>query len=236
MTQDKDTILDRIRKLLAMAADSTSPNEAAIAAKRARSMMDKHGISLDEIREKSNFGEGTVGTSRKFVAVWEQSIAIAVANYNDCIAGYKYASGGYKTIEFRGYLADVKMCEFMFAMITMSAIKMAATVSVVNGRYNARLGTRFKGGYSSEIVSRLEAMTAERKQASMSTGTDLMVIKIDQVREIYGPSCYTKVSRAVAVREDAIEAERAGRDHGKRVNIHACFEDQSTEILELGHD
>jgi len=227
MTQDKDIILDRIRKLLAMASDSASPNEAAIAAKRARSLMDKHGISLDEIREKSNFGEGTVGANRKFVAIWEQSIAIAIANYNDCIAGYKYSAGGYKTIEFRGYLADVSMCEFLFVMITQAAIKMAATVSVVNGRYNARLGTQFKGGYSAEVVERLKALTEERKQDLISTGTDLMIIKLDQVMEMFGGPSYTKVRKQVATQDDAIEAARAGRDYGKRVNIQACFDERS---------
>ena len=42
-------IMERVRKLLAMAKDATSPHEAAIAARRARSLMDKHQLEEHEM-------------------------------------------------------------------------------------------------------------------------------------------------------------------------------------------
>ena len=39
-----EKIIERIKKLLRLAEDNSSPNEAMIAAKRARSLMDQHQI------------------------------------------------------------------------------------------------------------------------------------------------------------------------------------------------
>jgi len=48
MTKD-EKILKRIKNLLDMAMDSSSPNEAMIAARRSRALMDEHQISKDDL-------------------------------------------------------------------------------------------------------------------------------------------------------------------------------------------
>ena len=59
---DEDKLIDRIRKLLALAEDAASQNEALIAARRARSLMDKHQITKGDIERAagSQFLETTV--------------------------------------------------------------------------------------------------------------------------------------------------------------------------------
>ena len=55
-----DKIKERIAKLLAMAKDAASPNEAAIAAGRARSLMDKYQLDEYDIKDAApvQFAQG----------------------------------------------------------------------------------------------------------------------------------------------------------------------------------
>ena len=47
---DRDKLLERARKLFAMSQDSGSPAEAAIADRRLSALMEKHDITLDQIK------------------------------------------------------------------------------------------------------------------------------------------------------------------------------------------
>jgi hypothetical protein len=47
-----ERIIDKIRKLLALAADATEPNEAALAAERAQALMIEHAIEEEAVRAK----------------------------------------------------------------------------------------------------------------------------------------------------------------------------------------
>lgn len=47
---DRDKLLERVRKLHAMSQDSSSPAEAAIAARRLKALMSEHRITFEEIR------------------------------------------------------------------------------------------------------------------------------------------------------------------------------------------
>lgn len=60
MMPDIEKILETIRKLLRMAGDAGSPNEAAIAAGRARKLMDKYRVSLSDLKESNGFGFANV--------------------------------------------------------------------------------------------------------------------------------------------------------------------------------
>ncbi len=47
---DRDKLIERARKLFAMSQDSGSPVEAAIADRRLSALMEKHGITLEQIK------------------------------------------------------------------------------------------------------------------------------------------------------------------------------------------
>jgi hypothetical protein len=80
-------VIDKIRKLLAMANCAGSPKEAVVAAKMARSLMDKHQIEESDIGEKTSFGTSSNSTAKARWPVWIQSIALIVAKWNDCVCG-----------------------------------------------------------------------------------------------------------------------------------------------------
>jgi len=48
---DKAGLLERVRELFAVSSDKSSPEEAAIAARRVRKLMDDNDISLSELKD-----------------------------------------------------------------------------------------------------------------------------------------------------------------------------------------
>lgn len=216
---EKDKIIERVQKLLAMAADESSPNEAAIAAKRARSLMDKYQISLGDMLRNSEFSQSKVGLSRKFMPIWENWLAIAVANYNDCIASLDMNDYKYKTVMFKGYDSDVKMCEYMYVFL-VEACKRHCSMQVTGSRYNARVGTAYKEAFSGAVCDRLNDMTRNRKESMISDGRSLMVIKRDLVEQEFGKPGYKQYKHNVRNVADEMAARKMGMEAGRKVPLH----------------
>lgn len=86
MEHDLTKVKERIAKLLAMAKDASSPNEAAIAAQRARGLMDKYQLDEYDISEAAPDVFGEQDITRVFAAIpyHMDILAVAVALYNDC--------------------------------------------------------------------------------------------------------------------------------------------------------
>ncbi len=54
MNLEYEKIINRVKKLLALSNDTSSPNEAAIALKRVRSLMDKYQLTHEDILTEEN--------------------------------------------------------------------------------------------------------------------------------------------------------------------------------------
>ena len=84
--EEREKVYDKVRKLLAL---STSPNEheAALAAERARELLDKYQISLAEV-DSAEFteiieGEG-IKTGYSSPRQWLHTLAMSTAKAFDC--------------------------------------------------------------------------------------------------------------------------------------------------------
>jgi hypothetical protein len=242
-TTDLQKIKDRIAKLLAMAEDSSSPNEAAIAASRARKLMDKY--QLDAMDCQAGFVEEflAMNATRHFAAfpLYLSFFGCAIAKYNDCqaifdwgIVDFKKKVGDRKkmgkALQFRGYQSDVEMCVQMYNSLEAAINKLCKEYMDGLGlpKYNVRLGGQFKHAAIGTITRRLGQMTKEREALtgqSGSTGTALIVAKEKAVAERFGEIKY-KDGKAPAVesRED-LEAFHAGVAAGQKVEIVRSIED-----------
>ncbi len=178
-------IKERIAKLLAMAKDAASPNEAAIAAQRARKLMDQYQLDEYDISEAAPdvFAEEAVGIVRASVPTYLGTLAVAVARYNDCHARYQWANVEQKDIDrrraegrdakthgkrikFQGYANDVELCKQMYEYLCANMDKLCKEYMSVNhpGRYNVRIGTEYKSSAVAALCARLKAMTKERME------------------------------------------------------------------------
>lgn len=224
-----DKVKDRIAKLLRMAADAGSPHEAAIAAKRARAMMDQHQLDEFDINvegKKHNFQAKQSGKPYMTMPRWISILAVAVASYNDCHARYEkvFKNGKWANIvTFLGFKDDTEICDEMFQRLMDFANKTAAKYMDDNfgGMTNKRVRDTFRWGCSCELTKRLGEMTRAREMELLggSTGKALVVVKRDMVAAEFGVTRYTTAKRKVGNDSAAAWAFEQGKREGRKATI-----------------
>jgi hypothetical protein len=180
--EDLAKIKDRIVKLLAMSKDASSPEEAAIAAKRARTLMDKHQLAEYDLLGKVAESFAKKKATRFFAAMpmYLQFLATSIARYNDCQAVFE---GGWvdfkkkqihqqqwgKAILFRGYESDVDLSVQMYQSMTEAVDRLCKEFLLDKGynKYPVRIGGQFKLGAIMVIGNRIREMLAEREQLAL---------------------------------------------------------------------
>lgn len=230
-----EKIIERVKALLAMGNDVSSPNEAAIALKRARALMDKHQIGMNEIqawdKDDNNFDEATVETNSSNRKRWLEMLVAAVSKLNDCTVRIrrKYDEKSDKIVIFylfQGFAEDVALSEFMASYLSEAC-------ETLYKRDKERLGIEGNQGRNSYLVGisnglceRIEIMIEERKQQDMtlSTGTSLMLLKSEAVKEKFGE---TKYSTARVKRSINHDAYQAGQKASKEVHLGSFVENSN---------
>lgn len=234
--QDIDKIKDRIAKLLRMANDASSPNEAAIAAGRARSLMDKYQLDAFDVENRIEEEFATEAATRFYAAIpqYMSVFAVAVAKYNDCQARFENGTVDYKKkasdpkqfgkrIIFMGYQSDVQLAINMFNQLNEVVNRLCKEWMNTQGltAYSVRIGGQFKIGAFGEIGCRLNDMTKKRDAVTNEAGSTgaLVVIKKAAVDSEFGAAKYKNTKMNIA--DDGLEQEAyvTGREKGAAVEI-----------------
>jgi hypothetical protein len=240
--EDLEKIKDRISKLLAMADDASSPEEAAIAAERARKLMDKYQLERFDVEGRVSEEFASMAASRAFAAVpqYMAFLATSVARYNDCQAFFSFDEVTFKkknaafkkfgkVISFRGYKSDVELAHQMFTKL-MSVVDGLCKVYLKDKgytKYPVRIGGQFKLGAIMVIGNRINEMVKERDAITSSSGNALVVIKKTAVDEHFGKCEPKYVSVKRADRDEAeADARRAGYVEGSKVEIVGSLESE----------
>lgn len=119
----KETIIDRIRKCLALATNNSNVAEAESAMLMAQRLMAKHGVGLEEVQdeipedEKIVIEKETVGTG----CAWKFTLAHIVADNFRC----KTFSYGKSTVAFYGRDTDAKAAKEVFVFLFKLGHKLA---------------------------------------------------------------------------------------------------------------
>ena len=171
-----EKIISRIKNLLDMAEDVSSPNEAMIAAKRARTLMDKHQITHADLKTGDNrFAEIRSPYSASKAHTWVGQLALAMATLNDCQA---IIERRFKIFyQFRGFKADTIIAAHMHEYLIQTCLRLldqACIRGVSNKNY-------FKLGFASQIQDKVQEIIAERKSVQTSDGKSLVVVKAEMV-------------------------------------------------------
>lgn len=226
MNNANEKMLKRIRALLAMAADTSSPHEAAIAAGRARKLMDEYQVSeLDlETTEAAEFGSASFETSYQRLNIPYGYIALAVARLNDCVVGWDRNYGkdiALLTLKFKGFLIDtvtaVEMMKYLVAEMDHQS-----EIHVPKGtRRLQKMRHAFKLGYGRGVGDQVKLMCDERTRIKTSSGTSLVIVKGQLVTQHFGmQKTSTKGSaRASQQANSAQGAYETGKRIGRRVGL-----------------
>jgi hypothetical protein len=200
-----ETILVRIKKLLAL-SQSPNPNEAAAAAAKAQALLTQHNIAMAEVEAISLRKEGVdqfdwadiIFPSNKS-AQWRNTLFGAVVNTTYCKAWYSHtrgegkwdAIGRYKRSTKRGATvigrpSDVEVARYLFIFLAREIEREASEHAKdtarpgVRGERN-RLKASFLKGMTDVVVQRL--YNEWREQRSQEQAYGLMVVREGELNE-----------------------------------------------------
>ncbi len=182
MKEGQEKTLDRVRKLLRMAADTSSPHEAAIAAGRARKLIDKYQISDLDLTsvEDAEFGEQDVSMGTRSVVTWKSILAAAVSTHND-VKVILTTFSGVKNIRFSGFLIDAICATEEYKYLTTQADKQAIRFNTGRADRNA-----YRLGCATGVSKHVRELIKEREKLKTTNGTELVVVKKALVEKKYG--------------------------------------------------
>lgn len=185
-----DTLIEKVRKLLAL-ADSPNENEAALAAEKAQELMLRHGISMAQVAStgKDNIIGVDEATSDGKTTPWRVSLANSIAQ---SMGGRVVYSNDYGRQSGRIYwFGPAGTVESMIALyryleaslVSISAIETAKRPMDIDPWTGKRVhGKTYRSSFLKGAVARLSRRLHERKRAvADEAGTDnsqaLVVIK-----------------------------------------------------------
>ncbi len=176
-------IIEKIKKLLAL-SESSNPNEALLAAKRARSLMDKHSITKADIERAGSkeFLESVSVHEYRQRNVWIVLLQKAVADLNDCFGVIESDCGIIKH-KFRGFTADAVVAKMTLDYL-IDACERCCKAASVKGRSERN---QFRLGFAQVIAVKIDVILGERKESFVKkTGTDLIPLKMNQITQHFG--------------------------------------------------
>lgn len=238
---ERDSVLRRIEKLLAIANDDrANENEAANAAAMAERLMRKFNVDFSaEIGQRVKSGQdmGTEdviatakdnGTPAERVPTWAQWIAVAVAGMHDCGARSHYTTTGKgmeACIRFFGYKDDVRVAAWTFDYLVKTVNRLCKEYRK-NPRYltgGRMVMNSYRNGMASGILHTIKQVTSQRvaEQQAAVASRALVVIKQQAIEEHFGEIKYREQKSKTRV--DGV-AFHAGRDKGKEVELRHGIE------------
>jgi hypothetical protein len=192
---EKDKIIDKVRKLLEL-AKSDNVNEAGNAAAVAQELMSRHAISEAALNIKADADEDIEvdvldAPTGSQLQTWKGHLGMAVCEVNQCKC---FKTG--PVLKIIGRPSDADKVRYLFSYIAREIDRLMIRESSLRGSPGRVWNNNFRLGAVAEVSKRLrkadnQARASMRKEAdagdSMGTGAALVRInnaltKIDEVR------------------------------------------------------
>ncbi len=250
MITDKDKIIEKIKKMLAL-SKSANEHEAALAASKAKEMLDNHNLEMAEIDEadievdkysilddRYNKNETEREEHREKGhnwPVWKRRLVGAIANNMDLgfYIGVTYKKS-YTKMMLVGTKTDVQVAEYLLIYLVRQ-IKTLTRKYAKDSGINNRL-EYYKNSYRLGIIRTLENRfiemkhTSHIKMESTSTGKDLVVVKNGAIEKELSKLDFSKFrSRSSIINTDAYgKGQSDGKDISIRMGVNSA--NQTKEI------
>ena len=232
MSVDLEKIKTRYRRLLAMSGEVNSPHEAAIAARRAASLMRKYDLDETDCADGSPENAWTVddfvGTfaelRQKRTPQWIMSLVIRVARLHGCEArrGWCEEAQAHR-VQWLGTVADALAAEMCLDYLIQQVNQLAKTYQAGGQRTRMEM-TDFRTGASTEISRTIDQIVREQETAhAANTGDpgELMVVsKRQAIRARFDVRYGTRRGRAVG--DGYATGKAAAKGVGVRRSVHGA--------------
>lgn len=236
-TENLESVIRRVQKLLAIAEHERSdPNEAAAAAGMAEKIMRKYQLDYsaviitalkrgDDLSTENIVCTATKGRKILRVAPWIGYLAVAIARLNECHVKQGWTPDGEACVSFMGYTADVQLSRWTLDYLVQITNRLCNEYKktddyVLGGR---RLLNGYRHGVSIGMVRSLnnleQAKKAEMAEAAKAgAGTSLMVVKQEAIVAKFGDFKTRTATSSVTRGDSFVQGVRDGSkvDVGRR--------------------
>jgi len=215
---NKTPIIEKIKKLLAL-ANSSNEHEAALAASHAQRLLSEHNLAMADIEatHKPDKADKVDTTISKTMPKWLRHLSAGVSTAFDCRSIHYPAAG---KLTFIGVGADVQIAAYTFAYLERTVRRLCS--NYMKNHVNPGLANRhrelMRQSYYLGAVSTITTRLKVQKMQTPITSGALVPVKEGLIRQAMneiGPT------RTVRSRKSFInpDAYTRGQDDGRQVGI-----------------
>jgi hypothetical protein len=216
---EPNPIIEKIRKLLAL-ANSTNEHEAALAAAHAQRLLSEHNLAMADIDTKQapQTADKIETTVARTLPKWVRNLSAGVCSAFDCQAIHHPSQG---RMTFIGVGADVQIASYTFAYLDKTVRRLCSGFMKhhVNDNLPARNRELMRQSYYLGAVSTINTQLAQQKFQTPITPGALVPIKqglikkamseLGPIRTVHGRRSYINT-----------HAYSKGQEDGRNITIH----------------
>ncbi|AEF85227.1 conserved hypothetical protein [Treponema primitia ZAS-2] len=209
-SSEKEKVIEKIRKLFAM-SESTSINEAAIAAEKAQLLMSEYSISAGDFMASFNI------PTKRNIPLWQQSLGLTIADLYGVVMRrdqnliYEDDASGYYTysLQFIGDEVYATVAKEMFVYLKEAIQRLSMAVGGRSSR------DAFCKGASRTVIEKLNNMGTDESWISQRKRRYLQACDyVENTLALVVPA-----RRNVKFSIDQSNYDK-GRDAGNRISLH----------------
>lgn len=216
---EKAPVIDKIKKLLAL-ANSSNEHEAALAAGHVQRLLSEHNLAMTDIEaaHRPDKADRVETTAAKNLPKWVRHLSAGVSSAFDCQAIHHPAIG---KMTFIGVGADVEIAAYTFTYLDSTIRKLCRNymkqydASAIASRHRELMRQSYYLGAVSTINVRLK----EQKKLTPVTSGALVPVKEGLIRQAMNEIGNIRTMRS---RKSYINANAysSGQSDGRQVGIH----------------
>jgi hypothetical protein len=237
----KEKIVEKVKKLLAL-SESSNKHEAELAAQKAKQLLMQHGMSMSDIEIKSekiiedvftiNYADKAFSNqTRKRFPIWilELMGMIKLYFFVEVVIHNKYM------IIFIGAEKDLEIAKHVFFFL-LQKIELSATEYIKKEEKNKSVSQKriirnsYCRGFVHGVVEKLEEENL--KKYKTKTGTDLVVVKNQHVKEYLNKKYPNLVKTIKKVTSHEHNSYLIGKEKGKNTDLYKPVKKGDKKCLE----
>lgn len=238
MNTTPNSIIEKIRKLLALAERAGTEHEALVAMEKAQALLVEHGLSISEVH-KDEVDFESVTQQYEWNASWIKYVAVGVAKLYLCHV-YCVGNGTNSfSLVFSGSPVNIQTATYVMDVVVSTGKRLAREYGrqarIVNGDNAVSASNSFKKGFAMRIQGRCDQLV--KHVMSESNGENALVVANlyettgSQIEKWLGGKGLNFRTNRGKVRADPRHA-RAGAAAADRVNLRTTgLSSHNTHLL-----
>ena len=187
--KDKETIIKKIQKCFSLAS-SSNENEAAVAVKKAKELLNKYNLTMVDIsafESPSEIITSKVGEDKRH-AMWEQVLLAKLAVVFDCKSFVRKSRNSKPSMNVVGFPVDVEIFSYTYDYLVRVIDKLyrkALKVEKSKSNYWDKKRTfAFKSGFSVGCCERIVERIKEDRDKALQANVDSRALVLTKSKSV----------------------------------------------------